>query len=53
MLHRGIFYQCRRGINMAEYFVSGVALSMLRRGIFHQWRHAINIASPDIFGPRY
>ena len=34
MLHRGIFCQWRRTINMMEYFVSGVALSMLHRGIF-------------------
>ena len=53
MLHRGIFRQWRRAIHMVEYFVSGVALSMLRRGIFHQWRHAINIPSQDIFGIKW
>ena len=34
MLHRGIFRQWRRAIHMVEYFVSGVALSMLHRRIF-------------------
>ena len=43
----------RKGHRVVEYFVSGVALSMLRRGIFHQWRHAINIPSQDIFGIKW